>query len=112
MIQEVQNSKGLAAITSDLWHVVLAHLTHPGAKRPFVRGVASEHADRASCWRSANALRRSIAANSDGVPKDERDEVFVRRPNFKSLKRAKARRRRPAGPKRETGRDGKTAKPE
>jgi|KBSSwiStaDraftv2_1062776.scaffolds.fasta_scaffold591197_1 hypothetical protein len=109
MMREVKNSKGLQAITSNQWHIVLAHLTHPGTKRPYVRTVDSEHADRASCLRSARALRLRIAADSADVPKAERDEVFVRRPNFKSLKKAKSLRRRRTDRKNGAGPSSQTA---
>jgi len=100
MKREVQTSAGVAAVTSDLWHVVRARMTHPGAKRPYVRTVESEHLDRASCVRAARALRRRVAAESGGVPEAERDEVVVRHPNFKSLKVARSLRRRRAARKR------------
>ncbi len=92
MITEVTTSKGSSAITSDQWHVVHSRLTHAGAKRPYVRGIHSEHPDRTSCREAARALRVRLAAESAGVPEAERDEVFVCHPNFKSLKLAKSRR--------------------
>jgi hypothetical protein len=55
--------------------------------------VHSEHADALECRKAAKELRLKIARNDEGVPEAERDEVFVRRPNYKSLKLAKARRR-------------------
>ena len=92
MIAEVLTSKGLQAITSDQWHVVHSRWSDAGGKRPYARGIHSEHGDRAACVQAAKVLRRQVAADSVGVPAAERDEVFVRRPKFKSLKTAKSRR--------------------
>ena len=94
MIKEVVTSKGTAAITSDRWHVVLSRFTNAGRKQPFARGIDSEHADRSECLKAARALRARLAAEAGSVPEEERDEVFVRRPNFKSLKAARRRRAR------------------
>jgi hypothetical protein len=91
MIQEVVNSKGAEAITSDHWHVVHSRFVGASRKRPFVRGVESEHADRAACVKAAKALRKKLATEAGSAPVEERDEVFVRRPGFKSLKKARRR---------------------
>ena len=92
MITDVQTSKGTSAITSDQWHVVHSRLVDGGAKRRFVRSIHSEHADRLSCRKAAFALQARLDAESAGVPEEERDQVFVCRPRFKSLKRARTRR--------------------
>lgn len=92
MIQEVKTSKGIAAITSDLWHVVHSRLTDSRGKRPYARGIHSEHADRISCHKAAKALRVKLAAEGTEVPEAERDEVFICKPKFKTLKLAKTRR--------------------
>ena len=91
MITEVQTAKGSAAITSDRWHLVHSRWLGTGGRRPFVRSIYSEHDDQAACRDAAKELRRKLASESAGVPPTERDEVLVRRPHFKSLKRAKAR---------------------
>ncbi len=93
---DVKNSRGLEAITSDQWHVIRAHMANRGAKRPYVRTVESEHADCETCTRTAKELRRRIAAESADVPEGERDEIVVRRPNFKTLKVATSLRKRRA----------------
>ncbi|MFY9345590.1 MAG: hypothetical protein WAT39_24075 [Planctomycetota bacterium] len=93
MITEVETSKGVPAITSDRWHVVHSRLLDRGGVRPYVRSIHSEHDDRQSCRQAAKDLRQKLAGEAGSVPEAERDEVFVRRPRFKSLKRAKARRR-------------------
>ena len=93
MITEVVTSKGVPAITSDQWHVVHSRLIDGGGKRPYSRIVHSEHADAPACRKAAKELRLKLAHEAIGVPEAERDEVFVCRPNFKSLKLAKVRRK-------------------
>jgi hypothetical protein len=95
MISEVQTSKGSRAITSDGWHVVHGRCTREKGKTWFVRAVSSEHENREECVRAARALRRKLAADHADRPAAERDEVLVRRPNFKSLERARQRHARP-----------------
>lgn len=92
MIQEVKTSKGKSAITSDQWHVVHSRLVDVGAKRPYARVIHSEHGERTACQKAAKDLRVKIAREDAAVPAAERDEVFIRRPNFKTLKAAKCRR--------------------
>ncbi len=90
MISEVLTEKGTPAVTSDQWHVVHSRFTFPGALRPFLRSIHSEWQDRPSCRNAAKALRARLNENDKGLPPAERDEVFVRKPNFKTLKIAKA----------------------
>ena len=92
MITEVLNSKGVAAITSDQWHLVRSHYTGGKVKRPYARVIVSEHPDRQSCRKAAQVLRRQLDQEETDVPELERDEVFARPPRFKSLERAKRRR--------------------
>ena len=91
MIQEVDTKKGAAAITSDQWYVVHSRLVDAHQKRPYVRGIHSEHADRLSCRKAALALRAKLLEDNASVPWAERDEVFIRKPKFKTLKQAKTR---------------------
>lgn len=90
MITEVQTRKGRDAMTSDQWHVIHSRFTFPGARRPYLRSIHSEWGDQKACRAAARKLRAELLLGSKGVPVAERDEVFVRRPNFKSLKLAKA----------------------
>lgn len=90
MIAEAKTSKGSAALTSDLWHVVHSRFMYRGSRRPFLRSIHSEWRDRASCRAAAKALRLQLRQDNGEVPASERDEVFVRRPNFKTLRTAKA----------------------
>jgi hypothetical protein len=95
MIREVLTSKGVAAVTSDQWHVVHSRFAVVRGRSGFARGVFSEHEDRTACQAAAKGLRARLAGENQAVPAEERDEVFVRRPNYKSLKRAKHRRSKP-----------------
>lgn len=90
MISEVQTKKGNPAVTSDQWHVVHSRFMFPGALRPFLRSIHSEWKDRQSCRTAARALRARLNEDDKEVPPAERDEVFVRKPNFRTLKIAKA----------------------
>jgi hypothetical protein len=91
MISETVTSTGTPAITSDHWHVVHSKFTRKGKKSPpFERIIVSEHDSRTGCCAAARALRASLAKESK-VPLAQRDEVFVRKPNFKSLKAARHR---------------------
>lgn len=95
MITEAKTSKGAEAITSDHWHVVHSRFVRAESKRPFSRIINSEHDDRATCVKAAQALRVKLRADAAEVPLDERDQVFMCRPGFKSLKWAKCRRVKP-----------------
>ena len=95
MIRDVSTSKGADAITSDHWHVVHSRFAVVRGEPGFARGIHSEHEDRAGCRQAAKELRTRLASENKAVPAAERDEVFVRRPNYKSLKRAKHRRSLP-----------------
>ncbi|MCC6671922.1 MAG: hypothetical protein IT458_12740 [Planctomycetes bacterium] len=94
MIMEVKTSKGTQAITSDQWHVIHSHFTDPRSDLPFLRGVSSEHPDRSECVKAAKALLARLESEASNVPAAEKDEVFVRRPGFKSLRAVKRRRGR------------------
>jgi len=93
MITDVKTSKGVAAITSDHWHIVHSRHIEGAGKRPYSRIVHSEHEDAPACRKAAKELRVKLATEAVGVPTEEQDEVFVCRPNFKSLKHAKVRRK-------------------
>lgn len=90
MISEVQTRKGTAALTSDQWHVVHAHFTFPGSKRPYLRSIHSEWPDRASCRRAGRALRQTLNEVRPDLPESQQDEVLMRKPNFKTLKLGKS----------------------
>ncbi len=87
MIQEVVNQKNSPAVTSDHWHVVHAKWagTTPEDSR-FVRSIVSEHENRDSAARAARGFVASLKPTIADRPASGRDQVFVRRPDFKSLK--------------------------
>jgi len=86
MISETVTRAGTPAITSDHWHVVHSRFRPKGEKsRPFEREIVSEHDNRIGCRDAARALRARLDQESD-APTAQRDQVFVRKPNFKSLK--------------------------
>jgi hypothetical protein len=91
MIREVLNSKGTKAITSDCWHVVHSHFTVVKRGPAFKRGIHSEHGDRAACAKVARKLQAELALENANVPPEQRDEVFVCKPGYKSLKMARRR---------------------
>ncbi len=91
MIQTVQTKKGTKAITSDRWHVVHSHFKGKGGKLLFVRTVHSEHDDRVGCLAEARVLWGRLCGDKEAA-EAERDEVFVCRPNYKSLERSRHRR--------------------
>jgi len=96
VISEVQTDSGGTAITSDHWHIVHARYVFDGATRPYLRSVHSEYEDRTACRHAARALRVHLIAQEKDVAPEKRDEVFVRKPNFKSLKIARSGHQRPS----------------
>jgi hypothetical protein len=91
MISSVETRKGTEAITSDRWHVVHSRFVGESGGFPFRRSIASEHDDRASSVRAARSLVTRLRRESGALPIETRDQVFVRRPGFKSVKSAKRR---------------------
>jgi hypothetical protein len=96
MIQDTVTSRKVPAITSDQWHVVHARWTCNSRDEPrFERIIVSEHRDSKEAVESARSLLSSL---QDQVtrPRGERDQVFVRKPGYRSLKDARrvVRRRR------------------
>ncbi len=89
MIRETLNRKNRVAITSDRWHVVRAHWSGDAVKPRFVRSVVSEHEDRAAAVKVARQLMVALVEETADNPPETRDQVFVRRPDYKSLKTAK-----------------------
>jgi hypothetical protein len=89
MISTVETRKGTEAITSDRWHVVHSRFVGEPATLPFRRSISSEHDDRASGVRAARILVTRLRREAGALPIETRDQVFVRRPGFKSVKNAK-----------------------
>jgi hypothetical protein len=87
MTSETTNRKQLAAITSDQWHVVHAQRRKANTdRRPYERTIVSEHSSRKLAEASASDFRVRVAADSSGLGQDA---VFVRKPNYKTLKFSK-----------------------
>jgi len=96
MIRDILNRKKNPAVTSDRWHVIHARWTGKSAEEPrFARSIVSEHEDRdaavAAARKLVSRLRPQLAARS----REDRDQVLVRRPHFKSLKNGRRIQRKP-----------------
>ncbi len=92
MIVDTVTKRSRPAISSDHWHVVRAHWSGtPESSSRFTRSIVSEHESREESVAAAKALAVSLALEGAAWPADERDSVFVRRPNFKSLRFARTR---------------------
>jgi hypothetical protein len=95
MIRETLNKKSAPALTSDRWHLLRASWNGADAPVPrFERTIVSEHETRADARIAARELVRQVQAEVAGRPREQRDQVLVRRPNYKSLKSAKRAERR------------------
>jgi hypothetical protein len=89
MISETKTARSRAAITSDQWHVIRARWhSESNASHPYAREVVSEHPDRGSAADAARTCFAAMALEMAARPRDQRDQVFVRRPRYKSLKQA------------------------
>jgi hypothetical protein len=98
MIQTTVTKKQSLAITSDQWHVVHARWTcTPSDDARFERIIVSEHESSNAAVASARALFSSLQGILTTRAFGERDQVFVRKPGYRSLKnatRVRQRRRR------------------
>jgi hypothetical protein len=98
MIQATVTKQKSPAITSDQWHVVHARWTSTPSDDPrFERMIVSEHESSTAAVASARALFSSLQSILTTRPFGERDQVFVRKPGYRSLKnatRVRQRRRR------------------
>lgn len=98
MIKQAVTKKRNSAVTSDQWHVVHAKWAGDCVKDPnFARTIVSEHGDRTRAVTAANDLASRVGDAVHDRPREQRDQIFVRPPNFKSLKVATRRvpKRRP-----------------
>jgi hypothetical protein len=90
VITDTLNKKSHPAITSDRWHVVHARWSGDRGGEPrFVRSIVSEHDDNASATKEARGILAKLAPEMANRPRARRDQVFVRKPDYKSLKTAK-----------------------
>ena len=89
MITESLNDNQHVVLVSDRWHVVHARWERNLTKAAcFTRTVLSEHDDRVSAVESARALIDKLVTELAERPIALRDQVFVRKPGYQSLKRA------------------------
>ena len=97
MIQDTLSSKQRPAITSNRWHVVHARWSGERSTQPkFERSIVSEHDDQESAVHGARELVARLAAEMSARPLAERDQLFVRKPGFRSLKTSSRLERRKA----------------
>ena len=90
MIQDTTSKHQAPALTSDQWHVVHAQWDGLiGSDPRFERTIVSEHADRPQARKAAELLLLQVASQMKLRSLEQRDQIFVRRPDFKSLKNAK-----------------------
>jgi hypothetical protein len=95
LITSVLNEKQRPAITSDQWHVVLARWSGERTGEPrFERTIVSEHADMASAMAAARVINGQLKLDMASRIRERRDQLFVRPPEFKSLKNCKRLERR------------------
>ena len=98
MIKDVKSRKKNPAITSDHWHVVHACWTgNEDGEARFDRSILSEHADLESARTAAVKVMADLSRQMGDRPRDRRDQVFVRKPDFKTLKVSGRRKVRPQG---------------
>lgn len=87
MIQDTLSSKQRPAITSNRWHVVHARWSGERSAQPsFLRSIVSEHDDQEGALKGARELQTKLAPEMSARPLAERDQLFVRKPGFRSLK--------------------------
>lgn len=92
MIKETVSHKNNPSLTSDRWHVVHARWSGDAAGEPkFERSIVSEHDDQESAAVSARSLETSLASEMNDRKPEQHDQLWVRRPDFKSLKNARRR---------------------
>ena len=95
MIQDTLSRRQRPSLTSDRWHVVRAAWDGGSTTRPmFDRAIVSEHDDRDAARVAAKELESTLASAMAKRTPRSRDQVFVRRPDFKSLKHAPHMRKR------------------
>ena len=90
MIRKTTSPRGRPAWTSDRWHVVLARWSgDDGARARFDRTIVSEHDDHGAAVGAARQWLAQFAQQATTRPREHRDQVFVRQPRFRTLRRAR-----------------------
>jgi hypothetical protein len=95
VIRDVKSRRQNPAITSDRWHVVHAVWSGNEGEARFDRKILSEHADFETARAEACKIMAALSLEMGDRPRERRDQIFVRKPNFKSLKVAGRRSNRP-----------------
>ena len=89
MIHEAQNEVSRLVVISDRWHVVHARWNEDlTGVAQFSRTVVSEHDDEEGARTAAHSLIAELRPELGGRPLPQRDQVFVRKPGYRSLKEA------------------------
>jgi hypothetical protein len=87
VITESLNRNQRPALSSNLWHVVHARwLGNESGEPRFERSIVSEHEDRESAIESAKRFGKTHTPEMSNRPATVRDQILVRRPDFRSLK--------------------------
>jgi hypothetical protein len=86
MIQETLTANRNPALTSDRWHVVHARWDGVSRTKPlFLRTIVSEHDTRETAVDASRELRATVAPTLANRTDTNRDQIFVRPPNYRSL---------------------------
>lgn len=81
MIDEVVNSNGCPALTSDRWHLVHARWSAQlAADAPFERTIVSEHRTEHAGQLAAKEFAADMRKRGDPRAGETRDQLFLRRP--------------------------------
>lgn len=89
MIKETLNEASRPVVSSDRWHIVHARWDRNLTEEPrFSRTVVSEHDDQETAKQSARSFIGKLVSELAERPLHLRDQVFVRRPGYLSLKQA------------------------
>lgn len=89
MIRDTTLDSRAPGLTSDAWHVVHARWNGVAKGAPsFDRSIVSEHADLDTAREAARALWRTLEDSMARRPQARRDQLFVRKPEFKTRKQA------------------------
>ena len=98
MIHDATSRHGRPAMTSDRWNVVLARWDGGlDGRARFERTIVSEHADQPSATFAARQWLAHFREQRKTRSRERWDQVFVRRPGFRTRRRAPRRERRSAG---------------
>jgi hypothetical protein len=87
MIADALTGRQNPATTSDQWHVVHSEWKGRASNHPpFARSIVSEHKNKAAADVAGKQLAMKLQTAQKKRPLEERDQIFVRPPGFRSLK--------------------------